>query len=168
MAASAQDKISEIDVSDRLRLLMRDHKLTVWDMAKLAGVSKSTMEKYLAGPSSPRATALYAICEKLGVNAHWLLFGLPDDDLRIIHTVVEDVLVDLLNELKQGGEIADPFARYSFGTSDWRLFTYELSDQRAREAIERILREREAAVQRFKEGQRVASVGPFPLVRDLD
>lgn len=80
MAATSQDKKSEIDVSVRLRELMREHKLSVSQIASIAGVSKSAMEKYLAGPSSPRATAMVAICEQLDTSADWLLLGKPNDD----------------------------------------------------------------------------------------
>lgn len=163
MVDPAQDKITELDISERLRFLMREHKLSVSDIASVAGVSKSAMEKYLAGPSSPRATAIASICSELGANAHWLLFGTPDDDLRIIQSVVDDVLVDLLNELKQGGEVAEPFARNEFGTRDWRMFTWELADQRSREAIERIFRAREQALEDARQGIRTVSVGPSPI-----
>lgn len=41
----------ELDISHRLRLLMMNHRLTVGEMAEHARVSKSAMEKYLAGPA---------------------------------------------------------------------------------------------------------------------
>ncbi|WP_162497499.1 helix-turn-helix domain-containing protein [Roseovarius dicentrarchi] len=142
---------------------MRGHRLNVSEIAKLAGVSKSTMEKYLAGPSSPRATAVVSICQHLGANAHWLLFGMPDEGLRIVHSAVEDGFVDLLNELKQGGSILKPFTDKEFGTKDWRLFTWELADQRARETVERIVLERDKALDEQQQGIRTAAVGPYPF-----
>lgn len=166
MADDVQQVISELDLSERLRFLMRLHGLTVQEFAEIAGVSKSAMEKYLAGPSSPRATALASICFGLGVNAQWLLFGTPDNDLLLIRDAVDDVIADILNELKQGGAIAEPFQRNQFGTKEWRVFTWELADQRAREAVERIQAAREKALTEAQQGMRTTAIGPFPLHHD--
>lgn len=101
---------------------MLQHKLSVADLATCGGVSKSAVEKYLAGPSSPRATAIASICMELGANAHWLLFGEADNDLAIISNAVEGVVVALLNELRQDTELARKFEVNEFGSEEWRIF----------------------------------------------
>ena len=53
-----QSAYETLDLSERLRTVMAQYKLSVSELAEHAGVSKSAMEKYLAGPSSPRATAI--------------------------------------------------------------------------------------------------------------
>ena len=163
MSSGPQAALTELDLSERLRELMRTHGLTVGEFATLAGVSKSAMEKYLAGPSSPRATAIASICQNLGANAQWLLMGIPDDDLLIVRGVIEDALSDILNELKQGGEVAEPFRQLEFGTREWRTFNYELTFSRAREAIDRIEAARERWRVELQDGGRLTSAGPFPL-----
>lgn len=90
MREDAQARITELDISERLRLMMRERKLTVAGMAQAAGVSKSAMEKYLAGPpgpSSPRATAVASVCQELSASANLLLFTTPNDELRLMQYV---------------------------------------------------------------------------------
>ena len=57
-----QPPSADVDISERLRELMLQRKLTVAELANKVGVSKSAIEKYLAGPSSPRAATIVAIC----------------------------------------------------------------------------------------------------------
>lgn len=116
MTNSAQDKLTEIDISERLRSLMREHKLTVSEIAKIAGISKSAMEKYLAGPSSPRATAIVSICRELRASADWLLLGKPDGQestRRAVHTVLYQLV------MKQRGKTVEPFITHD--TEELRL-----------------------------------------------
>lgn len=153
----------EVDISERLRLLMMHHKKTVADMAAHAGVSKSAMEKYLAGPSSPRATAVASLCVALEVNAHWLLFGEPDNDLLIIKSAVGEVVIALLNDLKQDTKLAGEFVAEEFGSSEWRMFTWETGDTRAREAVELITERRKNALKDAVSGNRTVRGEAIPL-----
>lgn len=153
----------EVDISERLRLLMMQHKKTVADMAALAGVSKSAMEKYLAGPSSPRATAIVSLCVALEVNAHWLLFGEPDNDLLIIETAVGGVVTALLNDLKQDTKLSDEFSVEEFGSRDWRMFAWETGNARAREAVDLIVSRRKKAFEDAANGLRTSIMAPIPL-----
>lgn len=153
----------ELDISHRLRLLMMNHKLTVGEMAEHARVSKSAMEKYLAGPSSPRATAIASLCAALETNAHWLLFGEPDNELQIIHRAVGNVVVALLNDLQQPGELGLQFSSIEFGTKEWRLFTWETGDTRASEAISMIIAARQKALLDAQNGLRDVRLPPHEL-----
>lgn len=145
---------------------MARHRITVSELAANAGVSKSAMEKYLAGPSSPRATAIASLCVALEVNAHWLLFGEPDNDLTIIRRAVEEVVVALLSEMKQDTALADDFLREEFGTTSWRMFTWETGNTRAGEAIEMITRARQKAIQDAASGLRTVRAVPIPMFPD--
>ncbi len=164
--ADDQAAIKDIDISERLRFLMARHRITVSEMAANAGVSKSAMEKYLAGPSSPRATAIASLCVALEVNAHWLLFGEPDNDLSIIQRAVEEVVVALLNELKQDTALADDFLREIFGTTSWRMFTWDTGNTRAGEAIQMITRTRQKDIEDAASGLCTARLSPIPMFPD--
>lgn len=162
--AGTQSAISELDVSQRLRHLMTEHKLNVSDMAQVAGVSKSAMEKYLAGPSSPRATAIASICFALNVNAHWLLFGKPEQELHMFRQAVSNSVGSLLNDLKQQDDLADKFSSLVQGSKDWRLFVWQLSDDRALEAIDGLLKLRKHYAELSGEGfQEVDDLLVMPL-----
>jgi transcriptional regulator with XRE-family HTH domain len=147
-----------IDLSARLRELMDKARLTVADMADKAGVSKSAMEKYLAGPSSPRGTAIAAICREFEVSADWLMFGIdgPDigsDELLLFH-VLQDGIHVLLMELKLGGPLCEKFDQLAPSSLELREFIYTLSQQRAFEIKDRF----------FKDRKTIAiAVGPFAV-----
>lgn len=89
-----------IDLSDRLRQVMRECGMTVAELAEAAGVSKSAMEKYLAGPSSPRAQVIARLCLKTGVTADWLLLGHDDPYPHNIRTSVVGGLITMLMEIR--------------------------------------------------------------------
>lgn len=121
-----------LDLSGRLRMLMASQKLTVAEMSQRAGVSKSAMEKYLAGPSSPRATAIASLCASLKVSADWLLFGVDDDLWRVQNSSLA-VIFALLEDLKRSGPLSDTFQALELGSHEWRNFTRELAFERAAE-----------------------------------
>jgi len=91
-----QAKTENLDISERLRFLMSQHKLTVAELASRAGVSKSAMEKYLAGPSSPRATTVVTICKQFGVTSDWLLFPGMVQEYAAFRDEVSGVIIDLI------------------------------------------------------------------------
>lgn len=126
----AQASFETLDLSDRLRLLMSAHKLTISEMAEKAGVSKSAMEKYLAGPSSPRATAIASICSALNVDADWLLLG-RESDLFTLQSLAFGEIFTLLEDLKRDGKLSDEFHRLDLGSLAWREFARELGLARA-------------------------------------
>jgi transcriptional regulator with XRE-family HTH domain len=98
--SSRQDERTEVDISDRLRAIQNHHRLTVAELASRIGVSKSAMEKYLAGPSSPRAGTIVAICEQFGVTADWLLFSGISEEPYAFRRIVSDVIESLVNDLR--------------------------------------------------------------------
>jgi transcriptional regulator with XRE-family HTH domain len=135
-----------IDISARLRELMDKVRLTVAEMAEKADVSKSAMEKYLAGPSSPRGTAIAAICREFQVSADWLIFGKAEQDLNweqfLIFQLVNDGFHTLLMELKLGGPLCERFAQLDPSSIELREFVHLLSQQRAFEVKEQFRKRR--------------------------
>lgn len=135
-----------IDLSARLRELMDKSRLTVADMAEKAGVSKSAMEKYLAGPSSPRCTAIAAICREFAVSADWLIFGETEPDLNreqfLLFQLVNDGFHILLMELKLGGPLCEKFAHLEPSSVELREFVHLLSQERAFEIKEQFRKRR--------------------------
>lgn len=126
----AQAAFETLDLSDRLRLLMASHKLTVGEMAEKAGVSKSAMEKYLAGPSSPRAASVASICAALNVDADWLLLG-RESDLFNLQSIAFGEMLRLLEDLKRDKELSETYQRLELGSQEWRAFVLEVALERA-------------------------------------
>lgn len=159
-----QSAYETLDLSERLRAVMARYKLSVAELAEHAGVSKSAMEKYLAGPSSPRATAIASLCRSLQLNAEWLIFGHADDDLRRIRDIGMHSFAALLQELKQPGSLKDEFDALDVGSRDWRSFSLGIAADRAQELCVLVADSRKRDLQATSEGQRVVALGPFPLV----
>jgi len=142
---------------------MLTYKLTVTEMAEVAGVSKSAMEKYLAGPSSPRATAIASPCAGLGINSEWLIFGQADDDLRRIRDIGTHSIYALLQELKQAGSLAGSFQSLKLGSKEWRSFALKVGAKRAAELSKLVAENRKKERSMAVDGMRLVAVGPFPL-----
>jgi transcriptional regulator with XRE-family HTH domain len=124
-----QEEHDTLDLSERLRLLMVTHSLSVSDLARAARVSKSAMEKYLAGPSSPRAISIVALCRELGVDSEWLLFGKSDEEIYNIRRSVTYVVGKLIESLKRDGHVRDQFDRLTVGTDEFDMWSFEISDR---------------------------------------
>lgn len=123
-------QLSQLDLSKRLRELMLNHDLTVAQLAGIAGISKSAMEKYLAGPSSPRAVALANICAALSVSPSWLMFGVSENDevaeMSAFTTSVLAASAELLLTIKSDQELLAAFANEEPTSDAWRAFRADL------------------------------------------
>ena len=150
-----------LDLSARLRFLMVSHKLSVSDMADAAGVSKSAMEKYLAGPSSPRATSLASLCVNLGVNAEWLIFGQADEDLLRVRDFSFNAFMSLIEDIGSMQTASDPFLNLSDHSQ--RVAAMSLASDRAAALQEAIATDRVRTRQQRAAGMREVQIGPFPL-----
>lgn len=131
MNKTDQAPLEVVDISINLRMIMAARNLTVGDMAAMAGVSKSAMEKYLSGPSSPRATAIASLSNALDIRADFILFGEFDIDQNLLLSHAQGAFSGLLEILKQPGEVADRFASLKLGTDEWRDFVRNLAYERA-------------------------------------
>lgn len=105
--ALKQDEKAEVDISDRLREILNAKRLTVAELAARVGVSKSAMEKYLAGPSSPRAGTIIAICNEFGVTADWLLFPGMGEEYFAFRGIVSRVIEGLVEDMRRDPQIAN-------------------------------------------------------------
>lgn len=150
-----------LDLAERLRLLMVSYKLSVSEMADAAGVSKSAMEKYLAGPSSPRATSLAALCVNLGVNAEWLIFGHADEDLRRVRDFSFRAFMRLIEDIAHGQASSD--ARIDLSDQGQSQAALSLASDRAEELQEAIARDRLRMREHKSAGLREATLDPLPI-----
>lgn len=121
-----------LDVSYMLRNIMAARNLTVSEMAAMAGVSKSAMEKYLAGPSSPRAVAIASLAKALDISADTILFGEIDANVELAFDHAFKAFVALLNDLKEDEQLLSKFMESEAGSADFSRFSHELAFERAK------------------------------------
>lgn len=126
-----QPPLESLDLSIMLRQVMAVRGLSVGDMAELGAVSKSAMEKYLAGPSSPRAVTIANLSRELKLSADTLMFGQLDTHVEVAYRVAFRVIADLLKELKGEPELAGAFASLEPGTEAFADFVRDLTFERA-------------------------------------
>lgn len=154
-----------LDLSAQLRLVMASERLTVIQLADAAGVSKSAMEKYLAGPSSPRATAIASLCANLGLSPEWLMFGYTDNDWRRIRDFAFRDFVGLLHDIKQDQDLAARFAACDAGSKEFLTLAMETATARAEALADKVKAARKAAMVDHAAGVREVA-GPFVPFRD--
>jgi transcriptional regulator with XRE-family HTH domain len=120
--STEQEPIEKVDISFVLKTVMAANDLSVSEIAKLAGVSKSTMEKYLSGPSSPRAVALASLSNSLGIAVDTLLFGELDGQTEAAHQLAFRAFVKLLKDLKTEPDLRVQFSDLEAGTEEFEEF----------------------------------------------
>lgn len=123
--------ITTLDLSVILRQVMAARNLSVADMAERAGVSKSAMEKYLAGPSSPRATAIASLSRSLGISADRLMFGELDPHLELSRGLAFKTIADLIQDLKNPEVIGGEFTELDKDTKVFEEFVRNTAYDRA-------------------------------------
>jgi transcriptional regulator with XRE-family HTH domain len=152
----------ELDLSERLRLVMTLKRLTVADLARMAGVSKSAREKYLAGPSSLRTTAVASLCANLGISAEWLIFGFSDTDARRSASLATSAMFRLLSDVK-AGELRGNFERLAADSPEFREFAVALASTRGLELGERMVQARNRTMRDAAAGHGEAILPPIPF-----
>lgn len=131
MQDTSQAPLDQIDISILLRRIMAVRKLSVADMAKAAGVSKSAMEKYLAGPSSPRLVAIASLSRALGLSVDQLVFGEIDPHDDLVYQIAFDEIDKLILDLKNEAVLRDAFQAIEPGTKALSDFARDLAYVRA-------------------------------------
>lgn len=111
-----------LDLSFTLRTTMVANNLSVSEMAEIAGVSKSAMEKYLAGPSSPKAVAIASISKALGISTDTLIFGELDGNIENAYQHAFRAFAELIKALKSDPEFSDLFAHFEYGSDEFSDF----------------------------------------------
>lgn len=158
--SSSKPRTDTVDISEPLRALMRQHKLTVSQMAERVGVSKSAMEKYLAGPSSPRASTIQAICLSFGVAADWLLFQYRQPLQQVLAGSAYGDFQSLLHELKQPGTLSSRFSEIEWGQPEWRQFATDVASERAEELTAKVARRLKEREDDLRSGRVALGFGP--------
>lgn len=60
-------------IKDRLNEALRLRQMTAADLAKLTGLNKSSVSRYLSGSSIPRSLAIGKMAQALHVSPAWVL-----------------------------------------------------------------------------------------------
>ncbi len=155
----------DLDISERLRMVMVTDKLTVSQLADAAGVSKSAMEKYIAGPSSPRATSLASLCANLGIGLEWLVFGPADNDYLRVRGYVFSELFQLMHDLREEGHLRSRFESCDPGSREFRQFATDEATKRAEEIGAKMAKRRRLAMSDAAKGFAV-TFGPVMPIPD--
>lgn len=150
----------ELDLSERLRVLMAVEKMTVSELSQAAGVSKSAMEKYLAGPSSPRATAIASLCANLGLSVEWLLFGYSDNDRTRVRDLAFSAMFQLIQDLKADPALRSAFESLESGSRELSAFAVNVASVRAEAVGTDLWNARKRDMREASEGVTEAR-GPF-------
>ena len=129
--SDSQQPLEELDLSFTLRTIMAARGLTVQNMADMAGVSKSAMEKYLAGPSSPRAVSIASLSKSLGLSADTLLFGEIDQHVERAYQIAFREIASLIEDLKADPILSPQFSRLELGSEAFSAFVRNLAFERA-------------------------------------
>lgn len=127
----SQQPLEELDLSFVLRTVMAARGLNVQNMADMAGVSKSAMEKYLAGPSSPRAVAIASLAKGLGISADSLMFGEIDPHIERAYELAFREIATLIEDLKSDPVLGPRFAALAPGSEAFAAFVRNLAFERA-------------------------------------
>lgn len=61
------------EFKDRLRMAMRNSRLTQQELAERTGISKSSLSQYLSGYAKPMQDRIYSLAEALNVSEAWLI-----------------------------------------------------------------------------------------------
>jgi transcriptional regulator with XRE-family HTH domain len=131
METAKQEALVDVDISSILRQIMAVRRLSVSDLASAAGVSKSAMEKYLAGPSSPRLVALVSLSKALKLSLDRLVFGEIDVDEELIYGIAFQHFWSLITDLKTDPALSKEFASLDAASPEFSDFTRNLAYSRA-------------------------------------
>jgi transcriptional regulator with XRE-family HTH domain len=68
-------------IKDRLNEAMQKRGITATELAKLTGLNKSSVSRYLTGENIPRSLAIGKLAQALRVNPAWVLgYDVPMDE----------------------------------------------------------------------------------------
>ncbi len=90
-------------VSDNIKKLLRDHNLNQSDLAKIAGVSESTVGKWVLKKAAPRMGAIEKISEYFGLPKSYILK--EDFPTNVIEIAPATVRVPVLGKIACGDPI---------------------------------------------------------------
>ena len=68
-------------IKDRLNEAMQKRGITATELAKLTGLNKSSVSRYLTGENIPRSLAIGKLAQALRINPAWILgYDVPMDE----------------------------------------------------------------------------------------
>ena len=71
-------------IKDRLNEALKLRQMTAAELAKLTGLNKSSVSRYLAGSSIPRSLAIGKMAQALHVNPAWVLgYNVPMETEKV-------------------------------------------------------------------------------------
>lgn len=62
-----------METGERIKMLMKEKKLTQKELAKLAGITEASMSKYLSGERTPRIDVIVNLANALGITTDELI-----------------------------------------------------------------------------------------------
>ncbi len=105
--------------------------LTVTQLVRMAGVSRSAMEKYLAGPSSPGAVTIANLSKELNMSADLLMFGNLDPQVESAYQRAFKAFADLIEALECDPIPAPEFRSLKVGSKAFADFARDQAFARA-------------------------------------
>lgn len=104
--------------NERIRIVRKDHNLTMEEFGKRLGVGTSTISMIESGKNAVTNQMRVAICKEFNVNETWLRTG-DESGGKYLQKTVEDEIADLFTEIMSAPEddnlrsLARAFARLS-------------------------------------------------------
>lgn len=89
-----------MEVRERIKMLMKEKKLTQKELAKLAGITEASMSKYLSGERTPRIDVIVNLSNALGVTTDELI-GKDIEDKTMSFFRMKTVLARGLDNLSR-------------------------------------------------------------------
>uniref|UniRef100_UPI0035E3EA5C LexA family protein n=2 Tax=Rummeliibacillus suwonensis TaxID=1306154 RepID=UPI0035E3EA5C len=112
-----QLKEMEEIISYNIKKLLRDYNINQKDLAKIAGVSESTVGKWVLEKSTPRMGAIQKITDHFGLPKSYILEEQPTN---IIEVSPQTVKIPILGEIACGDPIyaEENFSGYRYESPD--------------------------------------------------
>ena len=90
------------EINKRIREEMARQNLTMTDLAKLSGLNRSSISRYVSDTIEPKQNAIGAIAKALKVSPAWLM-GFDDSKTDRVNRFID---IQTLNEINQAKLVA--------------------------------------------------------------
>lgn len=111
--------------ANRLNTALEHRQITKAELARLSGLSKSSITRYAKGDWEAKQDAVYAIAQALNVNEAWLMgYDAP------MERVYSELLASIAEDNKSGRTAAVEELRRTYGTEHSIHSTYGCDDKK--------------------------------------
>lgn len=111
--------------ANRLNMALEHRQITKAELARLSGLSKSSITRYAKGDWEAKQDAVYAIAQALNVNEAWLMgYDAP------MERVYSELLASIAEDNKSGRTAAVEELRRTYGTEHSIHSTYGCDDKK--------------------------------------